>query len=54
MRISDVQSEFSAGLWLLTHPELKQSPRVRVFMDFAADALTRLKPLIEGAKPLQP
>lgn len=51
VRISEVQSKFSSGLWLLTHPELRQSPRVRVFMDFAADALGKLKPLLEGQRP---
>lgn len=54
VRISPVQLKFSSGLWLLTHPELRQSPRVRVFMDFAADALGKLKPLIEGQRPIDP
>jgi DNA-binding transcriptional LysR family regulator len=51
VRISDVQTEFGSGLWLLTHPELRHSPRVRVFMDFCAEALGRLRPLIEGLRP---
>ncbi|MET0606368.1 MAG: LysR family transcriptional regulator [Beijerinckiaceae bacterium] len=51
VRISDVRTDFGSGLWLLTHPELRHSPRVRVFMDFAAEAIARLRPLIEGAKP---
>lgn len=54
VRISPVQVKFSGGLWLLTHPELRQSPRVRVFMDFAAEALGKLKPLIEGQRPINP
>ncbi len=53
VRITDVRSDFDAGLWLLTHPELRHSPRVRVFMDFAAEALGRLRPLIEGARPFK-
>lgn len=50
VRITDVQPDFTAGLWLLTHPELRHSPRVRAFMDFAAEALGKLKPLIEGQR----
>ncbi|WP_342359123.1 LysR family transcriptional regulator [Terrarubrum flagellatum] len=52
VRITPVQPEFTAGLWLLTHPDLRHSPRVRVFMDFAAEALGKLKPLIEGQRPM--
>lgn len=51
VRLSGPQPEFATGLWLLTHPDVKNSPRVRVFMDFAARELTRLKPMIEGERP---
>jgi DNA-binding transcriptional LysR family regulator len=40
--------EFSTGLWLLTHPDLRHSPRVRAFMDVAAEILTRMRPQLEG------
>lgn len=47
-RLEDPVPDFSAGLWLLTHPDLRQAPRIRLFMDFVAGELQRLKPLIEG------
>jgi len=34
--------------WLLTHPDLRHSARVRAFMDHAAGELTRLRAVIEG------
>jgi DNA-binding transcriptional LysR family regulator len=39
---------FDASLWLLTHPDLKNSARVRAFVDFMGRELMRHKPLIEG------
>jgi DNA-binding transcriptional LysR family regulator len=47
-RLSEPVSEIGAGLWLLTHPDLKQSARVRAFMDHAWEALARQRPLLEG------
>jgi DNA-binding transcriptional LysR family regulator len=40
---------FDASLWLLTHPDLKNSARIRAFVDFMARELMKYKPLIEGA-----
>lgn len=40
VRVSEVASEFGRDLWLLTLPELRSTPRVRAFLDHAADALT--------------
>lgn len=51
MRLGDVVPDFAADLWLLTHPDLRHSPRVRVFLDFVAGEIARQKPLIEGAQP---
>lgn len=48
VRLLPVMPEFSTGLWLLTHPDLRASPRIRAFMDFGAAELARLRPLIEG------
>lgn len=39
------------GLWLLTHPDLRHSARVRAFMDFAGAELLRRRKLIEGGAP---
>ncbi|RLP80046.1 LysR family transcriptional regulator [Xanthobacter tagetidis] len=48
VRVLPPQPELEAGLWLLTHPDIKATARVRAFMDHAARELGRLKPLIEG------
>jgi DNA-binding transcriptional LysR family regulator len=49
VRLSDINPDFSAGLWLLTHPDLRQSARVRAFMDFMAAEIAKQKRWIEGA-----
>ena len=49
VRLSDSNPDFSAGLWLLTHPDLRQSARVRAFMDFMATEIAKQKKQIEGA-----
>lgn len=36
------KSEDTTGLWLLTHERLRRVPRVRLALDFLANALTRL------------
>jgi DNA-binding transcriptional LysR family regulator len=48
-RLSDTLPDIGAGIWLLTHPDLKQSARVRAFMDHTWEALTKLRPVLEGA-----
>ncbi|MBN8941240.1 MAG: LysR family transcriptional regulator [Rhizobiales bacterium] len=50
-RLAPPVPDHAADLWLLTHPDLKQSARVRVFLDFLAVRLTQLRPLIEGSEP---
>lgn len=47
-RLDQPDPDLSADLWLLTHPDLRHTPRVRLFLDFAAAELARLKALIEG------
>jgi DNA-binding transcriptional LysR family regulator len=47
-RLTDPVTDISASLWLLTHPDLKQSARVRAFMDYAWEALSRTRALLEG------
>ena len=49
VRLSDINPEFSAGLWLLTHPDLRQSARVRAFMDFMAAEIGKQRRWIEGS-----
>ena len=47
-RLSPPNPDFSTGLWLLTHPDLRASARVRAFLDFTAAEIVRLRPAIEG------
>lgn len=44
---------FDQALWVLTHPDLRNAARVRVFIDFIARELSKKRPLIEGETPLQ-
>jgi DNA-binding transcriptional LysR family regulator len=39
---------FDTSLWLLTHPDLKNSARVRAFVDFMGRELMKRKAMIEG------
>lgn len=48
VRLAPPEPDFAADLWFLTHPDLRQSPRVRAFMDFAAAELAKEKKLLEG------
>lgn len=53
-RLAPPDPGFAADLWLLTHPDLRHSPRVRLFLDFMAGELARMKPLLEGALAISP
>lgn len=48
VRLAPPAPELADDLWLLTHPDLRQSPRVRVFLDFLAGEIARRRSLIEG------
>jgi DNA-binding transcriptional LysR family regulator len=48
VRLSVPVDSFSAGLWLLTHPDLRHAPRVRAFMEFMGQELSRGRAIIEG------
>jgi DNA-binding transcriptional LysR family regulator len=49
MRLAPPNPDYAADLWLLTHPDLRQSPRVRVFLDFLASEIAGERRRIEGA-----
>ena len=38
-RLSSTLPELEGELWLLTHPDLRNTARVRAFLDFCAAAL---------------
>jgi DNA-binding transcriptional LysR family regulator len=48
VRLSPPELRFAADLWLLTHPDLRHSARVRVFLDFLAAEIAERRKLIEG------
>lgn len=54
MRIEPVDATLADELWLLTHPELKRSRRVRLFLDFFAAAMARQRAFIAGIGDLKP
>jgi DNA-binding transcriptional LysR family regulator len=37
--VSDVIPELSVPVWMLTHPDLRETARVRAFMQHVGDAL---------------
>ena len=47
-RVGYLLPELDAGLWMLTHSDLRRSARVRAFMDFAGAELTKHRRAIEG------
>lgn len=48
VRLGEPNPDFSADLWLLTHPDLRHSPRVRVFLDFLAAEVAKQRKFIAG------
>jgi molybdate transport repressor ModE-like protein len=51
-RILSKPITFDSSLWVLTHPDLRNAARVRVFIDFISKELSKKKSLIEGGNPL--
>ncbi|WP_439496943.1 LysR family transcriptional regulator [Bosea sp. (in: a-proteobacteria)] len=48
-RLTPPNPDFSTGLWILTHPDIRHAPRVRAFMDFCGNELAKKRGLFEGA-----
>lgn len=42
------EPEAASDLWVLVHPDLRRSPRLRVFRDAMVEAIKRLAPRLEG------
>src|SRR5271165_1021451 len=49
VRLAPPLAELEAGLWILTHSDLRRSARVRAFMDFAGAEMAKQRRLLEGA-----
>jgi DNA-binding transcriptional LysR family regulator len=48
VRLSAQPPKPMQDLWVLTHPDLRDTPRIRLLMDFIAQALTAKKSLVLG------
>ena len=48
LRLAPSIAALDTELWLLTHPDLRSAPRIRTVLDFLAERLAALRPLIEG------
>jgi DNA-binding transcriptional LysR family regulator len=48
IRIGYLLPELDAGLWMLTHSDLRRAARVRAFMEFAGAELAKHRRAIEG------
>ena len=47
-RVTAPLPELANGIWLLTHSDLRQTARVRAFMDFAGSEIAKQRRVIEG------
>jgi DNA-binding transcriptional LysR family regulator len=52
-RVGYLLPEIDLGLWMLIHADLRRSPRVRAFMDFAGAELTKQRRVIEGEESVE-
>ncbi|MFD1704137.1 LysR family transcriptional regulator [Methylopila henanensis] len=50
VRLYDPPAQVPAALWLLTHPDLRSSARVRAFMDHVGQELARRRHAFEGTR----
>lgn len=50
VRLGPGQPSVAGDLWVLTHPDLRHSARVRAFLDFATDQIAALRPAIAGER----
>ncbi len=48
VRTSDTSDELTLGLWVLIHPDLRNTARVKALMTYLLDELEKQKPAIEG------
>ncbi|MGD0763093.1 MAG: LysR family transcriptional regulator [Roseiarcus sp.] len=48
-RVGAILPELDVDLWILTHADLRQSARVRAFMELAGAELAKMRKTIEGA-----
>ncbi len=47
-RIGETLPQFGEAIWLLTHADIRNSARVRAFMDYAGAEMTRIRKVLGG------
>lgn len=47
-RIVEPQGELTGEFWVVTHPEMRNVPKVRVFIDFLTSEIKKYRPLLMG------
>lgn len=50
VRLYDPPGQQPPGLWILTHPDLRSSARIRAFMDHVGQELSKRRACFEGVK----
>jgi molybdate transport repressor ModE-like protein len=50
VRVLPPDASFTSGLWLLTHRDLRDTARIRAFMDFIAQSVRSQRALLEGKR----
>lgn len=51
VRVLGPLADVDSGLWLLTHPDLRRTPRIRALLDFLGERLVAERPRLEGRAP---
>src|SRR5262249_5106111 len=54
VRVRPCDPTLATGLWLLTHPELRRTPRVRIFLNHVGEAIEGLRGELGGHTRAQP
>ncbi|WP_168201696.1 LysR family transcriptional regulator [Phreatobacter aquaticus] len=52
--LSGIMGDFSSHIWLLTHPDLRNTARVRAFMDHVGAEIAKKRTSIEGNLAMAP
>lgn len=53
-RVRDIEPNFGTDLWLLTHPDLRHTARVRAFIDHMVGAFAKLADAMRGDRAQHP
>ena len=51
VRLSDDEPVAQQELWVLTHPDLRDTPRIKVVTDFIYRTMKAKEPLVIGQRP---